>query len=334
MDEMQYNLKNPLPGEIVNLNEINPSTMPIFENYTRKDSDTTLLLSDSPESVYEDGILYQDKVSGSVRLMYYHRNGSQNVKKLCVLAVNNDSTNIKIKITKSGIGGPSESEAAAGRAAVIRYLSSSENKEIELEPGKIVVFSENEYKLKPNQNICGIIDLYAEGNVTFYFVMVGEKRDAINELYALMPLKKDMHQRGTFKGADRYYSVELMNMDQKKMPVVDNMFDKKAQGIDALTNEMVFDKGNYGIMYYIKVYTARNVGIFTNPRGGSYMGACVLPDGAVYKIPEFSITSQTQAVMNMVVKRGEEKEFSFMPSGPSNLPIALLFIPFEDEGSE
>ena len=43
---------------------------------TSEDDDTTLLFSDSPETVEEDGILYQDTVKGDARLLYYHVNGT------------------------------------------------------------------------------------------------------------------------------------------------------------------------------------------------------------------------------------------------------------------
>ena len=47
-----------------------------------KDDDTTLLFSDSPETVEQDGILYQDTVKGDTRLLYYHLNGMKEDKKI------------------------------------------------------------------------------------------------------------------------------------------------------------------------------------------------------------------------------------------------------------
>ena len=45
----------------------------------------TLLFSDSPEMVYEDGILYKDIVEGEGRVFFHHVNGTRNTKKLAVL---------------------------------------------------------------------------------------------------------------------------------------------------------------------------------------------------------------------------------------------------------
>ena len=49
--------------------------------WKQKDDDTTLLFSDSPETVEQDGILYQDTVKGDTRLLYYHLNGMKEDKK-------------------------------------------------------------------------------------------------------------------------------------------------------------------------------------------------------------------------------------------------------------
>ena len=44
-----------------------------------------LLFSDSPETVYNNGILYRDKVEGDVRLFLHHVNGVAGKKKLAVM---------------------------------------------------------------------------------------------------------------------------------------------------------------------------------------------------------------------------------------------------------
>lgn len=45
----------------------------------------TLLFSDSPEMVYENGILYKDTVEGDGRVFFHHVNGTKENKKLAVL---------------------------------------------------------------------------------------------------------------------------------------------------------------------------------------------------------------------------------------------------------
>lgn len=50
-----------------------------------------LLFSDSPETVYNNGILYRDKVEGDVRLFLHHVNGVAGKKKLAVMLKNTDN---------------------------------------------------------------------------------------------------------------------------------------------------------------------------------------------------------------------------------------------------
>ena len=47
-----------------------------------------LLFSDSPETVYRNGILYRDKVEGDVRLFLHHVNGVAGKKTLAVMLKN------------------------------------------------------------------------------------------------------------------------------------------------------------------------------------------------------------------------------------------------------
>lgn len=44
--------------------------------------------SDSPETVKQDGILYNDVVEGKSRILYYHLNGTMDDKKVVVILEN------------------------------------------------------------------------------------------------------------------------------------------------------------------------------------------------------------------------------------------------------
>ena len=49
------------------------------------DNGGTLLLSDSPEYVEENGILYSDVVDGNGRIFYYHLNNTNRIRRLPLL---------------------------------------------------------------------------------------------------------------------------------------------------------------------------------------------------------------------------------------------------------
>lgn len=331
MSEIDYNLKNPLPGEIVNIPNLKPKTI-FCDSKCYAESDSVLLLSDSPETVFEDGVLYKDTVIGDARLMYYHKNGTSSSKRIFLLAKNTTSDNVTIKIPKYGYGGPSEIEIAVGKNSLIRYLSCKNAMEYHLKPGETIILDGNQAGkvLLKDQVVCAMMDVNVDGAVEFGFVFLSNGKDAIAAYPSLPLLETNMHQRGTFKGADRYYTININGLDSQRIFLVDNSNDPKAIGKDALNGEEAINKGNYGIVYHMNVIAENNVGIFTSPRGGAFSGASILPDGTVYGTPESGlVTSLNQGVMNGIANAGTEYEYVFIPPPASNLPVSIIFIPFE-----
>ena len=82
----------------------------------------TLLFSDSPEMVYENGILYKDIVEGEGRVFFHHVNGTGNTKKLAVLMrpVNKLTT---ITWGCRGIGDPDKQYYISAQKGQRRYFN-------------------------------------------------------------------------------------------------------------------------------------------------------------------------------------------------------------------
>ncbi len=80
-----------------------------------------LLFSDSPEVVYEDGILYKDTVEGEGRVFFHHVNGSKNYKKLAVLMRPLDGITT-VTWGCRGIGDPDRSYYASAIKGQQRYF--------------------------------------------------------------------------------------------------------------------------------------------------------------------------------------------------------------------
>ena len=96
------------------------------ENYQDVDvkvlqSGPTLLFSDSPEMVYENGILYKDIVEGEGRVFFHHVNGTKNTRKLAILMrpVNRRTT---ITWGCRGIGDPDTDYFISARKGQTRYF--------------------------------------------------------------------------------------------------------------------------------------------------------------------------------------------------------------------
>ena len=85
-------------------------------------SGPTLLFSDSPEMVYENGILYRDVVEGEGRIFFHHVNGTKNTRKLAILMrpVNKLAT---ITWGCRGIGDPDKEYYISARKGQKRYFN-------------------------------------------------------------------------------------------------------------------------------------------------------------------------------------------------------------------
>lgn len=331
MSEIEYNLRYPLAGEMVRLSEINPISFPKLEPVFQEDDNTTLILSNSPEAVGKSGILYQDSASGRVRLMYSHKNVSGTAKKLYILACNKSTQTVKITKTKKGWGGPSADELAVGQVGLKRYLDSALNSICQVPPGQTIILDQagQGNSINPNYAVAGMTDLYVEGEVTFIFAMVDASANVLSSYSTLPVLERDIHPRGTFFGANREYQLDIQGKGSKRFVLGDNFIDRFIYGIDAITGESVINKGNYGVVYKIGINSSTRLGILTNPRGGVFMGAGLLPDGTVYGLPGAGLINDSNyGVMNMVIKKGGSEVFIFSPPASSAMPVALLFIPF------
>lgn len=84
-------------------------------------SGPTLLFSDSPEMVYENGILYKDIVEGEGRVFFHHVNGTKNTRKLAILM---RPVNLRTTITWGcrGIGDPDTDYFISARKGQTRYF--------------------------------------------------------------------------------------------------------------------------------------------------------------------------------------------------------------------
>ncbi|MGI6685460.1 MAG: stalk domain-containing protein [Bacillota bacterium] len=333
MTEMEYNLHNPLSGEVVNLTGINPLNFPVIKPAAQSFDQTVLLISNSPETVKENGILYRDTASGSVRLMYHHKNGMDKRKKVYILAENPGAKPAQITITKKGFGGPSQDDLAIGKNGLARYLSSNVNERFNLSPGQVMVLegAGAAKEISPGHSVFSMLDMNVTEDVTFTFVMVDVGSDVLTTYDDLPVLERDMHQRGTFFGANRTYRLEATGDQPERFSLADNKSDYHLGGVDAITGDLVINKGNYGLVYHLDIKAGKRMGLLTNPRGGLFWGAAVKPDGTVYGLPDNGygyIKNGSQAVMNMVLNEAEEMEFIFVPPVSSTMPVMFLFMPY------
>ena len=303
-----------------------------------------LLLSDSPETPNEDGILYQDTVSGDVRLFLYHVNGTAVNKRFVVILENTDPDPAQITVYQHGIGGPGLDYHAVGKAAQIDYLSGDDIYLVEV-PGKGKAHLSSvltDMTVAPNALVNGIFDFKTDRPVVVKVMMVPVNADSKKFADQAKILPADQHHlRGTFEGRDRMIIPNKVYNPTEDGPAVitlaDNFTDVYLRGVDATDGTPVVNYGNYGVVYklFLPSDNGGKINYWLNPRGGEYAGWL----GVKYQHKEISPTATPNGMITFghnkltdfshigVFDGGQSLWLTFSPPGASNLPVKIVIMP-------
>jgi len=303
-----------------------------------------LILSDSPEMVEGDGILYQDQVEGNVRLFFYHVNASKSAKQMQVVLENSGHEVAHVNVTRASLGGPGYAWFKVGKETQTSYFSGNLSYQISIPPGGAIPLSANisDMAVLPNMLIHGIYDFTVDQQINVKVMMLPlfEDDSKIAQLAKVVLPADQWHLRGTFEGANRRLSP-VQPYDPPKDNVVaitlaDNEVDPYLQGIDATDGTKVVNYGNYGVMYQI-VPPGKNgqkISYYLSPRGGHYAGAIGIsnpevnwsplatPQGRVY----FGDDNQNDIAFLGTYENSESLSFTFSPPGASNLPVKIVIL--------
>ena len=257
-----------------------PSTMMHQVKSEVHDTGGTLIFSDSPEYVKDNGILYSDIVDGSARLLYYHLNDSNVDKKLAVIVENVSDQFNTLNITRGAATKPGKKFLSIGKAVLTSYMKNNFHTSIALNRGEKKLFRENMHDLilKPGQLAYGLYDFNVDYPVRITVLMYPATADPI--LYSLVArvLPKDEQQlRGTFKNMSRVIRVKK-KYDPESDGIVylmlsDGINDVYKTGVDATDGSIVTNFGNYGIDYRLEFETRDDTRMYLSPLGGYYAGA-------------------------------------------------------------
>ncbi|HHW07170.1 MAG TPA: hypothetical protein GXX34_06540 [Clostridia bacterium] len=332
--ELVYKFKRPLPGEIidnvalVNYNELAPET-----NYRSWVGGPTLLLSNSPEAVPAPGILYRDKVSGAFRVMFHHKNSTDMVDKLLVVAENQGPEPVTLILKKTAAAGPNNDVMHLGQLVALNYLAAPEqNKPVVILPGeKLLLYQSPGTGWKTGQSITGMFDLDSDGPLSIAVAALGPD-DTLARLEFLPLLPRDVHARGTFTNPDRWVEIYVSPEGPRKIEIGKDQqgFENWLVGYDALTGAPVVHKGNYGAVYYLTFHAVNHTGVLLNPRGLTFKGAFMGFDGNSYKAPATDgFYGSRKAAVVGVIEPGQPSQFVYTPPNGSDAPVILGLIPEE-----
>lgn len=338
MDRLAYNFHHPIAGEPLGNIDISVLDMKQIEPAVSMTQDH-VMISNSPEVVRSDGILYSDTLSGENRLYYHHINGSNERKKVYLLAVNQGLEPVKLTLKRWSAAGPGD-PMGVGRAAAYRLLAFDPRnvRFWELQPGEIAVLNEEVNNIcKPGEAIHGMFNVESNDDLLYAVVAVGGENPLTFTDLDHLPAQvgNDNHIRGTFKMANRDISVQIEGTEPERLVIADGEDDGFLGG----TDNGLFSKnsGNYGVVYHISVKTKQPVGVVFSPRGGVFAGAAKW-DGKAFNLPnKGALRPQTEFALIGVIEPGKAKVLEFIPPAGSYLPVNLIFIPIEpieDNNSE
>ncbi|WP_235440058.1 hypothetical protein [Paenibacillus sp. DMB20] len=311
-------------------------SMPLVK-YARTSEPRMLIRSNSPETVYREGIVYRETGNGPARFMIHHLNATGRNVKMYVVATNINDTTASLTTEYVGFGGPSIYPNATGKVSVEKYFesmqSSKDYKTVYLQPGesRVILTELSALPMKEQQVISMFADVKTDSSVRYDVVMVEENKNPIQKLPFLQFLASDgIHNRGTYNDSTRLIeSDELVGITPSRIALGDKTSDPNLTGHDGITGYETSNAGNFGVVYRIKLNrVAPNTLITLNPRGGKYMGS-VMVNGNIVGAPNSGGVSAPNEA-SVLYRTGEYErsvEILFTAAPGSSLPVNILFTP-------
>ncbi len=333
--ELDYRFTKGQSGDIIdnfdNFNYLSYRTVSAHETILK---DGTLFLSNSPENVKSNGILYRDTVGGAGRILLHHHNSfteEENAvepKKVVLVAENTTDEPVSFSISNRSEKGPSTDILFIGQQVLYDYLKGSPVQTYSLKPGeKAFIYDSASKKWDKGQVVSVQMDFNVEGTVALTTAVLG--RDAkIDDIQYLPELDKDAHPRGTFDKTDIYHKIHVDNSEPTKL-VLGAGAEEWVNGYDAITGEMAQNRGNFAVNYKIEITATEDTGIMLNPRAGLFRGALKWDNEEPFFAPSkgYFMGHNSKGVMLGVVKAGETRTLEYsLPNGSAS-PVLLVFMP-------
>lgn len=302
-------------------------------------SGPTLLFSDSPEMVYENGVLYEDTVSGDIRIFFHHVNAMDINKKIAVLIKNDTELRpVNYQFTKKGIGVDSWNYMYAGKTSQEVYFNQDFNDNGTLGFGQSMeILTGRGMILNPGKLLVGTVDLHLSRPAKISVLMCDIKSDI--ELFSANAKRLPMDEhplRGTFFQANWQYTVKKPIVNDKQQAVMLELASDEqgfAAGVDATTGKNAVNYGNYGILYTVDfaVKGKNNVNLYLNPLGGLFTGYCILEsenERKVMALPQdkLAIGESYDDLLKIAELKAGKYRLIWSPPGASNLPVRLYWM--------
>ncbi|MHA6484269.1 stalk domain-containing protein [Paenibacillus sp. strain BS8-2] len=305
--------------------------LPDLVKKVTEDKSRTLLLSDSPETFTETGILYQDTINGKGRLYADHLNGTPNKVGFTILATNTTDQPVTIVTTNKGEVYPSIYAHLIGSEAMVDFLANDASPEtMTVPPGETFI-----YKQFPDfyagQGVNLMYDVETDGEVQFTFAAA---ENVSKDMLSMTKLPFNGHIRGTFEIAGFDWQVDVSQNGLKKptkLVIGDGKIDPFQMGYDPQRGEQATLWGNYGTVYRIHSDKPRKMAIMILAKGGAFKGPFKI-NGELVKVPASGVLTAFDGMVMLHKTTGKEEslDIEFSPPAGSAFPINLIFYPLDD----
>ncbi len=236
---------------------------------------------------------------------------------------------IECTISNMTMKGPSTDVLYVGQILLYDYLDSTAVETITIEPNTQHILYDRNWAY--GNLISGMFDFDFPEEIKMSIVAVNSE-DTIDILDTLEYLEKDVHPRGTFDTQTINLSVNMRGVNEPVKFVVGDGADEWVTGFDAITQEEVQNKGNFGVEYNITVSASNeDVAIFLNPRGNVYRGAIQWEDtGTMYTPSNGFFPDSKRGVFLGIIESGETRTFRYMLPNGSSAPVLFGLIEKSD----
>ena len=297
----------------------------------------SLLVSDYPETLKENGILFSTDVTAkqAERFLYYHYNPAGQPERRIVLKIANPSLQPALVQYIAGIAGPGTNEMEVGHLSTQRFLVREAQNE-----GTVVTIPGNttiaimEQPLPARTTASGLMQLHEIEGSPLHLTLVAQ--NATDPIDGPIPTSALLvgdrpHARGVYSIPEFFfdysYDAEGPNLE---VPIGQIPLPNLVQGQTLA--------GDYGVLQSVTIrmvnndrHNARALALYASPRGGRATGTFVIdrvlvqahamPAYGHFKLRQYTIPPGSFVRTEIVT----------MPEGGSSYPLRLIVGP--DDGS-
>ncbi|MEQ8188191.1 MAG: hypothetical protein ABRQ39_09515 [Candidatus Eremiobacterota bacterium] len=286
-----------------------------------------LFVSDSPEKIVQDGIMFSHILSGDspARLLYYHQNGSEKEKYLIIEVFNPYKTACKIWFI-SGTGGPNPQEAFVGHVATSRFMRNclyNSGQFLTIPPGeRVVIYIQ---KMAPKEILTGLFHIQSPAMSLLELTIRAESKPSGQITKEILPRDSDStHCRGV-------YPAPFVNINETYIAgeAEKSIYIGKSPFLESLDDGGPL-YGNYGVLYDMTVKLknpssgVKEVEMSFTSQGGIAQGTFLI-DGRMIETPVVK-SSEHVSLATLFLKGGEERviHVNTIPQGGSHYPVRIM----------